>query len=225
MSIASQVDVGQATILVVLENELVRRGLLSMLSAVPSVREARRTGSADEASALLTEHRPDVLLCRGNDRNSSALAVTAAERGARILLLLEDLDLEAVDESIMLLAHGFLLEHEVTVGVLGEALERLSTGEISLPAGLARILLTRAHSPGSARGTRGVCLTPREQEVLSFLAQGLSNKQIARRLTISEHGVKRHVTNLLAKLNCPNRTLAVALALQEGLILAVSGGG
>ncbi|MFD0626787.1 response regulator transcription factor [Streptomyces sanglieri] len=59
---------------------------------------------------------------------------------------------------------------------------------------------------------------PREQQVLALLAQGFSNKQIARRIGISEHGAKRHVTNLLAKLNSPNRTLAVALALQEGLV-------
>jgi DNA-binding NarL/FixJ family response regulator len=63
-----------------------------------------------------------------------------------------------------------------------------------------------------------VLLTVREHEVLGLLAQGLSNKQIGRRLGISEHGVKRHVTRLLAKLNSPNRTFAVARALSEGII-------
>jgi DNA-binding CsgD family transcriptional regulator len=72
---------------------------------------------------------------------------------------------------------------------------------------------------------RPVSLTIREHDVLALLAHGLSNKQIARRLMISEHGVKRHVTNLLAKLNSPNRTFAVATALQAGLISPAPAGG
>ena len=55
-------------------------------------------------------------------------------------------------------------------------------------------------------------MTPRESETLNLLSKGLSNKQIARSLHISQHGAKRHVANVIAKLNCPNRTLAVALA-------------
>lgn len=61
-------------------------------------------------------------------------------------------------------------------------------------------------------------LTPRERQALKLLADGLSNKQIARRLGISEHGAKRHVGNVLAKLNCPNRTVAVTVALNHGLL-------
>ncbi|MCI4066752.1 LuxR C-terminal-related transcriptional regulator [Micromonospora sp. R77] len=61
-------------------------------------------------------------------------------------------------------------------------------------------------------------LTPRERQALKLLAEGLSNKQIARRLGISEHGAKRHVGNVLAKLNCPNRTVAVTVALNHGLL-------
>src|SRR5437868_6258491 len=70
-----------------------------------------------------------------------------------------------------------------------------------------------AHPGGSGRRDVEIRLTPREHEVLSLLTEGLGNKQIARAIGISEHGVKRHVTNLLAKLNCPNHTLAVARAL------------
>lgn len=61
-------------------------------------------------------------------------------------------------------------------------------------------------------------LTGREDEVVRLLAQGLSNKQIARRLGISSHGVKRIVASLLLKLGAPNRTAAVVTALQTGLI-------
>ncbi|MFE4519574.1 response regulator transcription factor, partial [Kitasatospora sp. NPDC056783] len=67
-------------------------------------------------------------------------------------------------------------------------------------------------------GAEGPALTARELEVLHLVAQGLSNKQVSRELQISEHGVKRHVGNVLTKLNCPNRTLAVVRALEDGLI-------
>ncbi|MFK0156900.1 response regulator transcription factor [Streptomyces sp. NPDC090499] len=67
-------------------------------------------------------------------------------------------------------------------------------------------------------GPAGATLTPRELQVLRLVAQGLSNKQVSRQLQISEHGVKQLVGNVLAKLNCPNRTLAVVRAMEDGLL-------
>ncbi len=61
-------------------------------------------------------------------------------------------------------------------------------------------------------------LTPREREVLSLLAEGLTNRQIAERLVVSEHTVHRHVTNMLRKLELPSRTAAAALAARSGLL-------
>jgi two-component system, NarL family, nitrate/nitrite response regulator NarL len=205
-------------LLVVIANELVRYGVASMLRSIPGIGRVYSCGSAEEASVLLPECRPDVVLCQGSGRAALCLTPPADLHGARILLLLEDLDLEEVDESVMLAAHGFVIQGEATVESLRDAVERLTLGEMSMPAQLARVLMTRTRGEPSPRGGLNVVLTTRERQILSQLAQGLSNKQIARRLAISEHGVKRHVTNLLAKLHSPNRTLAVALALREGLI-------
>ena len=207
------------TMLVALENELVRHGVLSMLRSVPNVGQVWVCGGASEAFGLLASHHPDVVLCHGSDPTAAPLVEAARLHDARTLLLLQDLEVEALDQSVLASADGFLMQNEVTVGVLRAAMERLSTGEMPLPADLARRLIARLRQVPEARPARTVSLTPREQQVITLLAQGLSNKQIARRLTLSEHGVKRHVTNLLAKLNCPNRTHAVALALQEGLIV------
>jgi DNA-binding NarL/FixJ family response regulator len=74
-----------------------------------------------------------------------------------------------------------------------------------------------ARSPQPA-GAEGAALTARELEVLQLVAQGLSNKQVSRELQISEHGVKRHVGCVLTKPNCPDRTLAVVRALEDGLL-------
>jgi two-component system nitrate/nitrite response regulator NarL len=61
-------------------------------------------------------------------------------------------------------------------------------------------------------------LTQRELQVLALLVKGYSNRQIAPRVALSEHGVKRHVANILAKLNCANRVQAAAFALKQGIL-------
>lgn len=208
----------RTSVLVVLENELVRCGVLSLLRTVPSVGPVWACSGPVAARALLAEHRPDIVMCHGSGEPAPSLIKEADAVEARVLLLLEDLRLESIAEEVMLSSHGFLMQSELTSANLHEAVTRLERGEMPLPTELARSLMVRVRGTSPAGSARKISLTPREQQVLSLLAQGLSNKQIARRLTISEHGVKRHVTNLLAKLNSPNRTLAVALALQEGLV-------
>jgi LuxR family transcriptional regulator, maltose regulon positive regulatory protein len=100
------------------------------------------------------------------------------------------------------------------------SLERLSELEADLDAGRARHILGLAG--GRGRGGPGD-LTPREREVLRLLADGLTNRQIAERLVVSEHTVHRHVTNLLRKLELPSRTAAAAHAVRSGLLDAPSG--
>ncbi|WP_330308342.1 MULTISPECIES: response regulator transcription factor [unclassified Streptomyces] len=204
------------TALVVLDNELLSHGVRSMLKSIPTMGSVWACGKAAEALALLPAQRPDIVFCLGSGPDTPALVRGAVQHGAKALLLLEGPDPDAVDEATLLAAHGFLMQADVTVEKLREALDRVHSGDIPLPPGMARTLMSRQ----TRRPARRISLTPREGEVLHLLAEGLSNKQIARRLGISEHGIKRHVTNLLAKLNSPNRTLAVALALQEGLIRA-----
>jgi RNA polymerase sigma factor (sigma-70 family) len=79
-----------------------------------------------------------------------------------------------------------------------------------------RLLDGTIRSADSASALPG--LTPREHEVLRLVAEGLTNRQIARRLVLSEHTVHRHVTNLLRKLDVPSRTAAAALAARLGLL-------
>jgi DNA-binding NarL/FixJ family response regulator len=207
----------RVTALVVLENDLLRHGMCSMLHAVPAIGELWSCASVSEALDLLV-CCPDVVLCDISGLHVTELVQSARLRDVSTLVLLDEAALEAADESVMMKASGFLLQSELTVDTLRDALAQVRAGQLSLPAGLARTLMSRVYSAPAPRSYSGVTLTPREHQVLTLLGQGLSNRQIARRLAISEHGVKRHVTNLLAKLNSPNRTLAVALAIREGLI-------
>jgi DNA-binding NarL/FixJ family response regulator len=208
---------GTVTALVVLENDLLRHGMCSMLRADPAIGDLWISGSVTEALELLA-CCPDVVLCDIGGLRVTELVQSALTRDVSTLVLLDDCAVEAADEAVMLKASGFLLQSELTVDTLREAVATVRSGQLAIPAALARALMTRAYRAPAPRSTSGIVLTPREQQVLTLLGQGLSNRQIARRLSISEHGVKRHVTNLLAKLNSPNRTLAVALAIREGLI-------
>ncbi|MEU7588352.1 response regulator transcription factor [Micromonospora sp. NPDC049230] len=160
-----------------------------------------------------------VLPCPTEDCGSVSLAIQEANaHGTKVLVLLNTSDQQDVSKAANLRADGFLIQSELTRDRLHEALHRITSGEMSIPSTLARELLSNVRRRRSEKPGRGVLLTPRELQALLLLADGLSNKQIARRLGISEHGAKRHVANVLAKLNSPNRTLAVAIALKEGLL-------
>jgi DNA-binding NarL/FixJ family response regulator len=206
-------------VLVTLENDVVRWGLCSMLDALPTVRQATGCGTSHEALDLLSASDRDVVIASAalQDDALAKVSATVREAGAKLLLMLQDPNDEALARAAVQHADGFLLEMAMTPETLQDTLDRLQRNEMPMPATLARGLLSmvRRHDQGPARGP---FLTPREQQTLDLLVDGYSNKQIARRLGISEHGAKRHVANVLAKLNCPNRTLAVAMALRDGLV-------
>lgn len=206
-------------VFVVHPHEMVRCGLEAMMNELDLVRHVRVFEDVGTAVRRLGLAYPDVLICRGAATDEVRdLALTCQEHGTKLLSLLEGPQEQQLALASAVPADGFLLAADLTVQSLGESLTRLTCGEIPLPASLSRWLLGQLREGQPNRTKRSYSLTPRENETLNLLAQGLSNKQIARSLRISQHGAKRHVANVIAKLNCSNRTLAVALALREGLI-------
>lgn len=136
-----------------------------------------------------------------------------AEAGLRPVLVVArpaDVDLARVAR---VPSAGILDAEDLTAYAVRDCLERIAIGEVPIPARLAQRLLTSR--PTDTR--RPPRLTAREREVVPLLVEGMSNKQIARRLAISPHGAKRLVGNILAKLDSPNRTFAVTRILREGL--------
>lgn len=113
---------------------------------------------------------------------------------------------------------GFMSFTGLTADTLGTVLDRVIAGEMPMPAVLARELLTANRTQLHRQAGPPVALTTREKETLALLAQGFSNKQIARTLGISGHGVKRLVGAVLLKLGAPNRTTAVVTAMNAGLV-------
>lgn len=210
-------------ILITAGTELMRSGLASMLGRLPGVTHVQECADPRQAAPLVELHGIGVVVTAPplSHAEFEALAAGAARGQARTLVVLRDYDLpshEVVAQAVAMPADGFLLESELTAASLAETLVRVDRGQAPVPALLARGLLSRLRSVETEPVRRQFLLTPRELEVLELLVEGLSNKEIARRLGMSEHGVKRHVGAVLAKLNAPNRTVAVAFVLQKGLV-------
>jgi two-component system, NarL family, nitrate/nitrite response regulator NarL len=207
-------------VLVSVCSEMGRRGICTMLQPIPEVCEIEACADLDEAAELIQDRRFNVLMLSASPDTDELerIAIIADKNDVRVVVLLHSLDEDATPALGDLSVDGFLLEEDVTEHSLREGLASLARGEMAMPGRLARRLLSSIRAMKRAEIERPFLLTPREHQALMLLADGMSNKQIARRLGISEHGAKRHVANVLAKLNCPNRTLAVALALRYGLL-------
>jgi len=150
--------------------------------------------------------------------NVDILLEQARAWGDKVLLLLDSATSIDIARAAGARCDGFLDIGDLTTTTMADALDRLQRGEVPMPVALTRNLLAHVREGvGTSQHAIPINLTPREQQVLSLLVEGLSNKQIARHIAISPHGVKRLVANVLAKLNCPNRTLAVSRALRERL--------
>jgi two-component system nitrate/nitrite response regulator NarL len=213
-------------VVLAIRNQLARYGIESMLRSVDIVSDQRSYDDLDTALAAATEidgvdeHSSTTLVVALSEVDESAASGLRfmAERGVKILVVVDDVDRRKLSHLAQASGSGFVFADELGAHMLRVTLQRMQGGEMPMPARLTRQLLSAAGAgSGAGAGGEGVRMTPRERHVLTLLVEGLSNKQIARRLGISEHGAKRHVANILAKLNCPNRTLAVAKALRNGL--------
>jgi DNA-binding NarL/FixJ family response regulator len=181
--------------------------------------EMRVVGTARNLSALkerLAPERVDVLLA---DVSEPAELVQLAVAGVPIVALVGDNEDDLL-EALQAGAHS-ALSRAATTAEIHAAILASATGLGALPLSLlASLLLPHFDGPAqSGVGTEDGGLTPREVEVLAALAEGASNKAIARQLGISVHTVKFHVASVLTKLAAESRTEAVAKAARMGLVL------
>jgi DNA-binding NarL/FixJ family response regulator len=208
-------------VLLFIADECVRHGLTAMLNSLATIESVGIWESAPRATAFPPDQEFDILIFRYGDLDAAAterLAGEARRYGKKVLLLLNQDQGDMLDRVITVPSNGFIVQEELTSASLASTIAGVTGGETPIPAMLADRLLTRAREGALRSPSAGVNLTPRERQVLQLLVEGLSNKQIARRLRISQHGVKRLVSHVLAKLNCPNRTQAVAVALTDGIL-------
>ena len=202
-------------VVVAIGNGLLRYGVERMLQVPPKVEIRSLPGLAGALSDGLDDGDLLIALLSEVDDAVAAELRQNEDRGVRIMLLIEDDDLDELPNMTGIRA-GFVKIDGINEDTLNKALAAVARGNVPIPPELAQDLLLLATRRNDApRGQ--LRLTPREQEALVLMVEGLSNRQIARRLQISEHGAKRLVANILAKMDCNNRTLAVSRALREGL--------
>ena len=213
------------SVAVLVEGDVIRSGLTSMIESTDlyTVTEWGKLDYTAHTFGAAGHCVPDVAILGCDGLNTDYVRLSAERiraTGSKVILLILVQDPELFDTVSRITANGFLLLHEVTPGSLGHSLQEVIAGEIVIPSTLAARMLRRLRDePNAQRHGFSNSLTPREQQALRLLIDGLSNKQIAKQLRISQHGAKRLVANVLAKLNCPNRTLAVAVALRDNIVV------
>lgn len=216
-----------ARVLVALKNEVVRRGLETMLHSLDVTRDVVSCADFAETLMLASAERTDVLIVSLDDHHTDSLVPLLEDprlKTCKVLLLMRGSGETQLSSAARLRGDGFLLEEDLTVRTLENTLQRLLAGEVPMPPVMVRALLQRAGRPVELRESavsptalHHLRLTMRERQALTLLVEGMSNKQIARRMSISDHAIKRVMAKMLVKLNCTNRTQAVALALTCGL--------
>jgi two-component system, NarL family, nitrate/nitrite response regulator NarL len=204
------------SVAILIENEVLCRGLEAVLQSISMTGSVFRCGSRDQLAELMLAHSVDVLIISAAADWLDAESASLAGTGTKILALLDESVAGDLAAHATVPADGFLSQQGLSTDTLREALRRCQLGELPMPPALARALLARADLP--PRRSRPVNLTAREAEALALLARGMSNKQIARRLSISSHGAKRLVACIMLKLDSPNRTAAVVNAIKAGLV-------
>ncbi|MDL4817819.1 response regulator [Actinomadura opuntiae] len=214
------------------DQALVRTGF-RMILAADGIEVVAEAADGADAVAAVRRTRPDVVLMdvRMPETNGieATRQITAAGGGTRVLILTTyDLD-HYVYAALTAGASGFLLK-DVTPEQLTASVRLVQAGDALLAPAITRRLIERfapreeaGAAPGPAVHRDLSQLTPRELEVLSLLATGLSNAELAERLTLSAATVKTHVARILSKLNLRDRVQAVVLAYETGLVSAGRG--
>jgi DNA-binding NarL/FixJ family response regulator len=213
---------GQSMISVLLvdDHPVVRQGLRALLEVQDGIVVAGEAGDGPTAVSLATSLRPDIVLLDLKLPGMDGIAVLESLRssGLRVLVLTSATEPSAAAEAVRAGAAGVLYK-DIDPDALVRAIRSVRDGNVLLaPEALGSLV----------RGSRADMLTPREREVLARIADGRSNREIARLLQLSEKTVKAHVSSVLAKLGVQDRTQAAVYAVRhrgDGADPALASGG
>jgi DNA-binding NarL/FixJ family response regulator len=202
-------------LVVVDDHPVVRDGLRGMLAAQPYLELAGEAADGAEAVAVVARVRPDVVLMDlrmpGMDGVTAIGRLKAEHPEVRVLVLTTyDTDADVV-RALEAGATGYLLK-DAPREELFRAVRAAARGETVLAPSVATRLVGRMQNPAPA------ALSPRELEILRLVAKGATNRQAAAELFISEATVKTHLLHAFGKLGVSDRTAAVAIALERGLL-------
>lgn len=194
------------------DHPLIRAGLVSFIATEPGLEVVAEAGNGEEALEKYRELRPDIVLMDLSMPVMDGLAATKAIHDefpdARVIVLTTYDGDEDIHRALDAGARGYLLKDMVAEEVVN-TIRTVHAGRRGIPQPIAARL---------AEHTPRIALTPREVEVLSLVAKGLSNGEAANRIGRTEGTVKVHLKNILQKLGANDRTEAVTTAIRRGFI-------
>nr|WP_155073148.1 response regulator transcription factor [Streptomyces taklimakanensis] len=199
------------------DHQVVRRGLRTFLEVQDDIEVVGEAADGAGGVARAEELRPDVVLMDvkmpGTDGVEALRALRETGNPARVLVVTSFTERRTVVPALRAGAAGYL-HKDIDPDALAAAIRSVHAGHVLLQEEIARALLSQEEAGGSGRGTT---LTERERQVLALIADGRSNREIARRLVLSEKTVKTHVSNILMKLDLADRTQAALWAVRHGV--------
>ncbi|MFD1832987.1 MULTISPECIES: response regulator [Streptomyces] len=205
-------------VLLVDDHQVVRRGLRTFLEVQGDIEVVGEAADGAEGVARAEELRPDVVLMDvkmpGTDGVEALRTLRGTGSPARVLVVTSFTERRTVVPALRAGAAGYV-HKDIDPDALAAAIRSVHAGHVLLQEEVARALLAQEETAGGGPG-RGT-LTERERQVLALIADGRSNREIARRLVLSEKTVKTHVSNILMKLDLADRTQAALWAVRHGV--------
>ena len=210
-------------VLLIDDHTLFRSGVRALLARQADIEVVGEADNGHEGIKLATALRPDVVLL---DLHMPGLSGVEALHlllqdyaGLAVVMLTVSEDASDLTQALRAGARGYLLKN-INAEFLIQAIGRAAAGESVMSEAMAAKLMEQFRlgaSPAAPAPSEGDKLTPRGREILTFLARGDSNKEIARSLALAESTVKIHVQNILKKLNLSSRVQAAVFAVEHGL--------
>jgi two-component system, NarL family, response regulator LiaR len=208
-------------ILIVDDHSLIREGLRAVLETQPDMELVGEARDGVEGVSRARTLRPDVVLMDMNlprmDGVEATRQIVQNDPAVRVLVLSNYMDDDKVLGVLKAGAKGYLMK-DTASHELRQAVRDVYQGKAALDPAIQRKLVDQVAHPHSKASGLVEELTSREREVLRLMTEGLTNHQIAVKLSLAEGTARFHVSNVLRKLGFPNRTQAVLYALQNGLV-------
>jgi DNA-binding NarL/FixJ family response regulator len=213
-------------VLIADDQRVVREGLEMVLGLLPDVEVVGSVSDGQEAVTLAAELRPDIVLMDLRMPRCDGVEATRLLReqlpSVKVVVLTTYADDRSVIEALQAGARGYLTKHAGGAEIR-QALRQVADDQAVIDPAVQQHLVNAIATAPAARSRPAQAaelpagMTPREAEVLSLIAAGMSNTEIAERLVVSEGTVKSHVNHLFAKIGARDRAQAVAYAYQRGL--------
>jgi DNA-binding NarL/FixJ family response regulator len=212
-------------LVIVDDHAMVREGLRQLLNMEDDFRIIGEAEHGDEVVEKVLTLKPDVVLMDINLPGKNGIELTGELRrkapAIKVLALSADGDQYHLSQMIKAGAAGYILK-DVNSETLCEAIKTVAKGEAYLPPQLLSVVLDEFRQASLMEQKVALPdelgLTPRELEIIGYIACGENNKEIAEKLFISEKTVKNHVSNILRKMNLEDRTQVAVYAYQKGLV-------